>query len=122
MNRNVYLTITDLEEAVRLFLDKIGPCRETIGEEWIPVQESRGRILSKPVFARLSSPNHNGAAMDGIMVKAESTYLATEASPVILERSFLQLRSLYCCPKTEPIHQILGQLIHDTTNQNRYYC
>ena len=86
MNRNVYLNITDLEEAVSLFLDKIGPCRETIGEEWIPVQESRGRILSKPVFARLSSPNHNGAAMDGIMVKAESTYLATEANPVVLER------------------------------------
>ena len=86
MERNVYLNITDLEEAVRLFLDKIGPCRGTIGEEWIPVQESRGRILSQPVFARLSSPNHNAAAMDGIMVKAERTYLATEANPVILER------------------------------------
>lgn len=86
MNRNVYLTITDLEEAVNLFLDKIGPCRASIKEEWIPVQESRGRILSQPVFARLSSPNHNAAAMDGIMVKGEKTYLATEANPVILER------------------------------------
>lgn len=86
MNRNVYLTITDLEEAVNLFLDKIGPCRASIKEEWIPVQESRGRILSQPVFARLSSPNHNAAAMDGIMVKGEKTYLATESNPVILER------------------------------------
>ncbi len=84
--RQIYLSMTDMEEAVNSFLERILPCRETLGEEWIPVQKSRGRVLSRPVLARTSSPRYNAAAMDGIMVVAEKTYPASEARPVLLER------------------------------------
>ena len=38
----------------------------------------------EPVFARISSPPFHCAAMDGIAVKAETTYGASEDSPRIL--------------------------------------
>ncbi|HAA89640.1 MAG TPA: molybdopterin biosynthesis protein [Peptococcaceae bacterium] len=52
--------------------------------EKIPVTEARGRVTAKPVFAQVSSPHYNAAAMDGIAVRSEDTYGATETSPVQL--------------------------------------
>jgi putative molybdopterin biosynthesis protein len=49
--------------------------------EMIPVIHSVGRILAEPLFAKISSPPFHCAAMDGIAVKAEVTYGATEDSP-----------------------------------------
>lgn len=86
MKRNVYLTNTDLEEAVASFLTKTEPLRRNIGQELVDVREASGRITSEPIFAVLSSPNHNAAAMDGIMAVAEKTYFANESNPVILQR------------------------------------
>ena len=39
------------------------------------------RITSEPVFARISSPHYHGSAMDGICVRAEDTFGATEFAP-----------------------------------------
>ncbi len=86
MERNVYLNITDIEEAVAIYLGKIEPLLNAVKQEMVDVRESRGRMTSRPIFARISSPNHNAAAMDGIMVLAERTYAANEANPVILTR------------------------------------
>src|SRR5665648_486210 len=86
MDRKVYLNITDIEEAVAIYLEKIKPLLNSVKKETVDVRESRGRITSRPVFARISSPNHNAAAMDGIMVVAERTYVANEANPVVLSR------------------------------------
>lgn len=86
MKRNVYLTNTDLEEAVASFLSKVEPLKGKIGKELVDVREARGRVTCEPVFAVLSSPNHNAAAMDGIMAIAEKTYSANEAHPVTLQR------------------------------------
>ena len=49
--------------------------------ETIPVVHSLGRVIAEPVFARISSPPFHCAAMDGIAVKAETTYGTTEESP-----------------------------------------
>ncbi len=49
--------------------------------EVIPVIHSQGRITAEPIFARISSPPFHCAAMDGIAVKAENTFGATEESP-----------------------------------------
>jgi putative molybdopterin biosynthesis protein len=43
-----------------------------------------GRITAEPVFAGLSSPFYNGAAMDGIGVRFQDTIGASEATPVRL--------------------------------------
>ena len=50
----------------------------------IPVARSLGRVIAGPFFARISSPPFHCAAMDGIAVRAEGTYGASEESPKIL--------------------------------------
>lgn len=86
MERNIYLSNTDIEDAVALYLEKLGPAMDRVATELVDIREARGRTTSAPVIARLSSPNHNAAAMDGIMVISDRTFTASEANPVILER------------------------------------
>ncbi len=79
-----YLSNTDIGEAIDLYLDRISEFDGIISPEITDIREALGRTTAKPVFARISAPNHNAAAMDGIMVIAEKTYSASEANPVIL--------------------------------------
>ena len=86
MERQIYLSNTDIEEAVELYLEKLEILIKNVKAEKIDIRNANGRVTTAPVFAKLSSPNHNAAAMDGIMVISEKTYLANEANPVILNR------------------------------------
>lgn len=82
--RNVYLKMKSLEEAraiVRTRLAPLGP----LAAETVAVPDAVGRILAEPVFAAISAPSHHAAAMDGIAVKAEQTYGASETRPKHLE-------------------------------------
>jgi putative molybdopterin biosynthesis protein len=80
MKRSIYLKKKSLEEA-RTILAKELVKLIHLGTEMIPVIHALGRITAEPLFAKISSPPFHCAAMDGIAVKAESTYGATEASP-----------------------------------------
>jgi putative molybdopterin biosynthesis protein len=56
-----------------------------LGLEEIPLNEyALGRVLAKPIWARLSSPHYHASAMDGYAVRSETTELATPATPVDL--------------------------------------
>ncbi len=81
--RNIYLKMKSLGEAREILFDRfshIGP-----GEaETVSSPEAVGRVLAEPVFAKLSSPNFHAAAMDGIAVKAEETFGASETNPKVL--------------------------------------
>jgi putative molybdopterin biosynthesis protein len=79
MKRNVYLKKKTLEEA-KTISSKIANLIH-LETETIPVVHSLGRVIAEPVFARISSPPFHCAAMDGITVKAETTYGTTEESP-----------------------------------------
>ena len=69
-----------LEEA----LDAAGR-KGVLGFEEIPLNEfALGRVLAKPIWARLSSPHYHASAMDGYAVRSETTELATPATPVDL--------------------------------------
>ena len=83
MKRNIYLKKKSLEEA-RKVASEIASLIH-LKEEMIPVIHSQGRITAEPIFARISSPPFHCAAMDGIAVKAETTYGATEESPKSLQ-------------------------------------
>jgi putative molybdopterin biosynthesis protein len=76
MKRNIYLKKKSLEEAKRVSSDLAGLIHLEI--EMVPVVSSVGRVTAEPLFARISSPPFHCAAMDGIAVKAETTYGATE--------------------------------------------
>ncbi len=80
MKRHIYLKKRTLEEAKTIISSKIIPLIQ-LGSEMVPVIHSKGRVTAEPVFARISSPSYCCAAMDGIAVKAETTYGAGEATP-----------------------------------------
>ena len=86
MNRNIYIDNMNLDEALELWKQSLSEsgCLNPMGPETIPVDESLGRITAEPVFARLSSPFYNAAAMDGIAVRFQQTTGAGEATPVRL--------------------------------------
>jgi putative molybdopterin biosynthesis protein len=76
MDRKRYLKKTPLREALNRFLAAVDPLR--LASEAISVTDACGRITAEPVFAKISSPHYHAAAMDGICVRAEDTFGATE--------------------------------------------
>ena len=84
MERNIYLENTDLEVALKGYLEKFKEELENKPVETISVVDSLGRVTAKPYFAKYSSPNFNASAMDGIAVKSEITYSAREGNPLTL--------------------------------------
>jgi putative molybdopterin biosynthesis protein len=57
-----------------------------LGVEEIPLDEfAQGRVLSEPVWARISSPHYHASAMDGFAVRSADTAGAMPNSPVVLE-------------------------------------
>ena len=79
-NRNIYLKMKSLNEAREILFEKFLPTRR-LPAETVSVIKAVGRVLAEPVIARLSSPGFHSAAMDGIAVKAEITYDASETRP-----------------------------------------
>lgn len=85
-DRRIYLSNTEIDDALNLYLERLESCGESLKVEEVDIREAAGRVTSLPVFAKVSSPNHNAAAMDGIAVVSENTIGASETTPIILER------------------------------------
>jgi len=79
MKRNIYLKKKSLEEAKAISSNLASLIQ--LGTEMVPVIRASGRVTAEPLFAKISSPPFHCAAMDGIAVRAESTYGATEDTP-----------------------------------------
>jgi putative molybdopterin biosynthesis protein len=74
--RKRYLKKTTLTEARQLFLATVDPlCLES---REVAVEDALDRITAEPIFAKISSPHYHASAMDGICVRAEETFGATE--------------------------------------------
>ena len=76
MARKRYLKKTPLTEAREIFLATVEPSRLAVEE--IAVDDGLDRVTAEPVFAKISSPHYHASAMDGICVRAEDTFGATE--------------------------------------------
>ncbi len=81
-----YLANTPLAEAVRLYLDRLNLAGVKPGVEKILIKDSRGRRIAAAVYARRSVPHYLASAMDGIALKAEWTFGASETAPVEIHR------------------------------------
>ncbi len=86
MERNIYLDNMPLDEALVRWLEL---CRSEgvtfpLPAVEVPTGQTVGMVTAEPLFARVSSPPFHSSAMDGVAVGAESTYGASEASPVTL--------------------------------------
>jgi len=83
MKRKIYLNMQTLEAALELFREQFGD--DLTQEEEIGARDGLGRVTSRPVMARLSSPSFHSAAMDGFAVMAEETFTASDDTPVTLD-------------------------------------
>ncbi len=83
MKRRIYLDMKTLPEARTLFLSSFD-WTALVGTEEVATPAALGRVTAEPVFSAYSSPGYNGAAMDGIAVRADETFGASEESPVRL--------------------------------------
>ena len=84
--RRYYLSDVPLDEAIEKFhaaLEQVGALEQLTAEN-LPLDKARGRVTAEPVWAQISSPHYDAAAMDGVVVKARDTVGATETSPVRL--------------------------------------
>ena len=82
MARKRYLKKTTLTEARAMFLSQVDPSR--LAREEIPIEDALDRTTAEPVFAKISSPHYHASAMDGICVRAEDTFGATEFAGKVL--------------------------------------
>ncbi|MCF6460351.1 molybdopterin biosynthesis protein [Clostridium sp. Cult3] len=82
MRRNIYIDNIDVDKAKESYYRSLA-----IKPEWeeIDVLDSLNRITFEPQYAKVSSPNYNAAAMDGILVQASKTIGAATTNPKILE-------------------------------------
>lgn len=83
MKRKIYLNMQTLEEAQLLLQNRFFD--SFTGEEKIDARAGLGRVTSRPVTAKLSSPRFHSAAMDGFAVVAEDTFGASDESPITLK-------------------------------------
>ena len=84
--RRYYLSDIPLDQAVERFHDALrqaGALSRSPAEE-VPVEDAGGRVTAGPVWAQVSSPHYDSAAMDGIAVSAADTTGASETSPIRL--------------------------------------
>ena len=84
--RRYYLSDVPLEEATARFhaaLERVDALRPS-ETELVPLDQCRGRVTSEPVWAKISAPHYDSAAMDGVAVRATDTVGATETSPTRL--------------------------------------
>lgn len=79
----MYLQTVDMEEAERILKKEfiIGLHEDS---EIISVFNCLNRITKEPIFAKISNPHYNASAMDGIALKAASTYGAHERNEITL--------------------------------------
>ena len=84
--RRYFLSDIPMDEATQKFhqaLEQANAMRP-MPSETIPLEQGRGRVTAKPIWAKISSPHYDSAAMDGVAVRARETIGASETSPMSL--------------------------------------
>lgn len=79
-----YLENLPLEQAKALFETHLKDVGFAPKSETVAVQSACGRTLKNAVYAHICAPHYNASAMDGVAVKASSTFSASERTPVTL--------------------------------------
>ena len=79
-----YLENLPLEQAEDLFFSHLARAGFAPKTELVAVQNACGRTLSRAVYAHICAPHYNASAMDGVAVKAKTTFGAAERTPVTL--------------------------------------
>jgi putative molybdopterin biosynthesis protein len=83
LKRNIYLNKLTLKEAQKIWYKSLLKYKlaQPLKGELASTEDSLGRVTAEPVFAKISSPHYQAAAMDGVVVRARDTYQASESYP-----------------------------------------
>ena len=84
-----YLDNYDLSEALARYLADLKK-QIKLETEWIATKDALGFITAHAVYAKVSAPNYNASAMDGIAVRSKMTALASESNPVMISKDHYQ--------------------------------
>ena len=79
-----YLNNLPLNEAKSKYYAHLKEVGFSGQSETVPVTDACGRVIKEAAYARICSPHYNASAMDGVAVKAEKTFTASERTPVTL--------------------------------------
>jgi len=82
--RKVYLKKMELSKALDMFMKELESFFEHFEIEEIRTIDSLGRVTVSPIYANISVPSYNSAAMDGIALKSFKTFGASETNPIEL--------------------------------------
>ena len=79
-----YLNNLPLDEAKQKLFDHLTAVGFAGRTETVAVTDACGRMIKNAAYAQICSPHYNASAMDGVAVKAETTFAASERTPVTL--------------------------------------
>ncbi len=79
-----YLNNLPLDEAKQKLFDHLTSVGFAGRTETVAVTDACGRVIKNAAYAHICSPHYNASAMDGVAVKAEKTFAASERTPVTL--------------------------------------
>ncbi len=89
MRERIYRTNLSLSDAEELWFkalrEKVFPHLCPLPEEKIDTAISKGRITSRPVWARISSPFFHSSAVDGYCLRFADSVTASERNPVYIQ-------------------------------------
>ncbi|MCM1992547.1 molybdopterin biosynthesis protein [Oceanirhabdus seepicola] len=83
MAQKVYLSNYELEDAIKMYFNKLTNLRKE--KEMVNTWDANGRVTSEAIYSLMSSPFYNSSAMDGIAVKSSATIGATDRNQIVLE-------------------------------------
>ncbi|MEK6265554.1 MAG: molybdopterin-binding protein, partial [Clostridium sp.] len=83
MAQEVFLSNMDLNEAVKLYFNKLSGIKGKV--ENVITFEAAGRVTYSPVYAKISSPFYNSSAMDGIATLSTKTFGASDRSHIEIQ-------------------------------------
>ena len=83
MKQQQFLEVLERDEAERRWREILEIA--SLPAETVPLEDALGRVLAADVRAEVDVPGFDRANMDGFAVRAEDTFGATEAEPVLLE-------------------------------------
>jgi len=79
-----FLELLPPDEARQQLLTELAAALVPLPEEMIPLEESLGRVLSRPIQAPHPLPTFSRSSVDGYAVRAHETYGASESLPAYL--------------------------------------
>ena len=82
-----YLNNVPLDEAKAKYIEHLKAVGFSGKTDVVVVTDACGRIIKNAAYAHICSPHYNASAMDGVAVKAEITFAASEKTPVTLTPS-----------------------------------